>query len=863
MFVKNLSTIPIVRPGLIGLISVMISACSGGTETDASNVFSSSSNRDSDRSSSFEIEEAKWDRERKRITIKGKGADNMEVSAFSVFSDTFLGKDEVDDDEWKIRVRNPDVVPCRVKAVQDNGASDEKKVKDAPRDCEGSDVAGGDNDDDHDDDNNDGGTGGDGGGGNTGGSGAYTVLAANDLGMHCADQDYRIFSILPPYNVINAQVLLKGAEPKLMSPVDGIRVTYKAVDSNYFTDLTDINRAPDAVNSQTATSLNPADVFKSNFWDIAEPSATGIDKTGFQAYESLFPPGVLALFTSTPDLGLPAPDLVELYLGGGTLQAEQAAMPGEANAPQEFHGYVENLPFFTSLPFGFVVENFKRYTAEGIPISAVDDQGRSNPYPLMRVEARDAADNVLASVDTVVPVASEADCAICHTAQEVCDIDGSNALACDDIANTNYPAELFIQTGLQAEAVLGATPEQRVINSAKINIVRLHDYKHDTSLAGTEADGSNADQTTQNIVCASCHYSPALDLAQLGPNDSNGKEQTQHISMSRAMHGVHGALPQSGEPLYEDLFPVMPPAGANRDPIVAADILMNTCYNCHPGKKAQCLRGAMGGSGTVCQDCHGQLTQVGDDFSEGLPELGFPAGADLTKRVPWGSEPSCDSCHVGDAVQVAQLKQSGALVDTAINTSDAMNNPDGLRLLMTYKLSNHTANGGSDNLQLMRFPESRFATTEALYRLSGADNTPGDGIEKGHGGLSCEGCHGSTHAIWPNKNPYSNDNKASNDIQGHTGPIIECASCHEGDLGNTLEGPHGMHPVGNTSFSDGGHEDMAEDNGDSCRTCHGLNGEGTVLSRAAVDRSLSNEGDTVQVAKGQVITCSLCHDNEL
>ncbi|MCU7939901.1 MAG: cytochrome c [gamma proteobacterium symbiont of Bathyaustriella thionipta] len=47
-----------------------------------------------------------------------------------------------------------------------------------------------------------------------------------------------------------------------------------------------------------------------------------------------------------------------------------------------------------------------------------------------------------------------------------------------------------------------------------------------------------------------------------------------------------------------------------------------------------------------------------------------------------------------------------------------------------------------------------------------------------------------------------------------------------------------MHPVGDTSFSDGGYEDIAEqNNGDDCRACHGLNGEGSVLSRAALTES--------------------------
>ena len=692
-------------------------------------------------------------------------------------------------------------------------------------------------------------------------TGNFTILAANDLGMHCADQDFRVFSILPPYNVMNAQVLRKGAEPQMMSPADGVYVTYQAAESNFFVDLTDPNRLPDFTGSMTATGTNLPGVFKNNFWQTAPASATGVDKIGFKAYENLYPPGVLAMFPSAPDVGLPAPDVAHYYLLSNPreLLAEQAHMPGIlTNEPQPFHGYVEDFPFFVDFPFGYTVTNFKRYTAEGIPISAIDDMGRSNPYPLLRVEARDAANNILASVDAVAPVASEADCAICHAVQNVCDFQ-PNSLACDDIANSKYPDVAFIE---DAGPVIGDTPEQKVINSAKTNILRLHDFKHNTSLAGYEADGSkliNGVSTTPDVVCANCHYSPALDLAHLGPTDMNGKEQTQHISMSRAMHGVHGALSTDPDFAAYNLFPTMPPPGASRDPVVAKGILMETCYNCHPGKRAECLRGAMGGSGTVCQDCHGQLTQVGDDFTEGFPANGFPAGADLGKRVPWASEPGCDSCHVGDVLQVAQLNQAGSLNDTVMNTQDAHGNSDDLRLLMTYRLSDHKANNGPDNLPLLKFPESRFAITESLYRLSGSNT----GANQGHGGLSCEGCHGSTHAIWPNANPYANDNKAANDIQGHSGPIIECSSCHEGDLGNTLDGPHGMHPVGNTTFADGGHENMSKQNGDSCRACHGQNGEGTVLSRAAADRDFTGMKRGGPVAKGTPITCSMCHSNEL
>ncbi len=39
----------------------------------------------------------------------------------------------------------------------------------------------------------------------------YTILAWNDLGMHCAQDDYSYFLILPPYNTLHVQVIQRGA----------------------------------------------------------------------------------------------------------------------------------------------------------------------------------------------------------------------------------------------------------------------------------------------------------------------------------------------------------------------------------------------------------------------------------------------------------------------------------------------------------------------------------------------------------------------------------------------------------------------------------------------------------------------------
>ncbi len=52
------------------------------------------------------------------------------------------------------------------------------------------------------------------------------ILGWNNLGMHCMDSDYSVFSILPPYNTIHAQLIVGG---KLVTNATGYSVTYEAV----------------------------------------------------------------------------------------------------------------------------------------------------------------------------------------------------------------------------------------------------------------------------------------------------------------------------------------------------------------------------------------------------------------------------------------------------------------------------------------------------------------------------------------------------------------------------------------------------------------------------------------------------------
>jgi hypothetical protein len=296
------------------------------------------------------------------------------------------------------------------------------------------------------------------------------------------------------------------------------------------------------------------------------------------------------------------------------------------------------------------------------------------------------------------------------------------------------------------------------------------------------------------------------------------------------------------------LFPEMPPP-AGRSPATAQQVLEQTCYSCHPGKRTQCLRGAMGQAGVVCQDCHGNMAQVGDDFSRNQPGGGFIFAPDFytnanTPRVPWANEPGCGSCHTGDAF--SNLPATGVYKAA-----------DNIRLLQAWRIGDTKATPIVPTNK--RFAENVVTTAE---NSAAAGNPKLYKVSTGHGGVSCQSCHGSTHAEWSTSptNPNANDNLAAVQMQGHPGTIMECNTCHTAYTGTNLNGPHGMHPVGNSTWISQ-HKEVAKttEQKNTCRACHGQTGQGTPLSRVPVARMVGNRS----FAQGEQVTCTKCHGNKL
>ena len=162
------------------------------------------------------------------------------------------------------------------------------------------------------------------------------------------------------------QVIERGAVPRILDDSEA-SVSYRAV--------------PDASGSINSTSQNQAGaVEKSNFWD--QNPQTG----NSYAFD---------LFGLDPK-------------------------PGEGLAfGQNMPGHKQPYAANEAQPFNHFDAARQWFAADGVPILPIDDAGQLNAYPLMRVSAGTSAAAEVASLDVVLPVASEADCQNCHAIGEV------------------------------------------------------------------------------------------------------------------------------------------------------------------------------------------------------------------------------------------------------------------------------------------------------------------------------------------------------------------------------------------------------------------------------------------------------------
>lgn len=251
---------------------------------------------------------------------------------------------------------------------------------------------------------------------------AFVVLPFEDTGMQGGSKMHLPYNPLLPYNQFNAQVIQKKEhKPPLISSSD-VSVYYSAASnpndplgpgsinstsSNLFLDMQtggNIDLTKTTVNPTTFVPIN--NVFpekhgyldglirKSEQWDRMYQKNASKRNQGQTSYDFAWQQNrfVPARRIQNPDEGIRG------YLNNG----DYFSMPGiadpyKANDPQKF-GYSAGQSSFI---------------AQFIPVSSTDDKGQTNPYPLMRVEAKVNGQTV-AKTDGVLTAASETRCRECH-----------------------------------------------------------------------------------------------------------------------------------------------------------------------------------------------------------------------------------------------------------------------------------------------------------------------------------------------------------------------------------------------------------------------------------------------------------------
>ena len=648
----------------------------------------------------------------------------------------------------------------------------------------------------------------------------------------------------------------------------------------------------DTENSWTAVDIKPDEghpVYDSDFW-FAENKHKGYYKTA----SGISMPGISA--------------------------------PYQANEPQLFNDFDADQQIFE---------------ANGIALFPTDDKGRHNPYPLMRVEAK-SGETVVASSDAVMAVSTEFNCADCHTKgkigadQTIYDKLKADVEASSDSVNpqlVKYKTKLEkIPLFVTPQEVDPEHPNDRAVieQAAMINTAELHDFIYGFARAfnvpppwvGEEGlfilDTYN--KGISATACGSyCHRSdPKVNAnwgpMQVGPNQvgfggscpeyANSLHNTHGRMLGKVNADFTGSIERDEVSKSFKMVDLSKPSDPNHPLLFVAKDAGTpdaSCWFCHQGKQDKYQRDVMTAAGVNCIDCHGDMAVVAGGTAmasrsagDNPPDNGGTASFQhLVRHNYRDSQPSCASCHTGSGDEPV-LRRSYDMTSGKFKELQAKHERFAENL--TPKLSDELLPDNS--LKPVEVTSDGKSCPLGTYT-----DTMGDGnhvCERGlfknsidrHGALPCASCHGPTHAIWPNPDPYANDNVTAMQLQGHTGTILECNACHTKDAfkegkvdgvrygDGILAGPHNMHPVNdpywyqstNGNTKDGGyHNQWAKKPGagadaDQCAACHGKDHKGTRLSKTPVDRELTAgkamKFKKVKVKAGTYIGCDLCHSVE-
>ncbi|MEQ1619890.1 MAG: cytochrome C [Methylococcales bacterium] len=505
------------------------------------------------------------------------------------------------------------------------------------------------------------------------------------------------------------------------------------------------------------------------------------------------------------------------------------AQPYEVNEAQAFSGF--NPQVWNPYTSAYEVGKTEWWKANQIPITGIDDQGRVNPFNVLRVEAVDKSGATLAKTDGVLSSGRDFHCRECHSKGGIAAPENPphTKAACRGsafglvsdarrVANKRapYPAceekpKLFSVTDIGG--VPGNPFDEEY--AASMNAESLHEfydgfYMLTNMQHGTINSTSGKVNGDRPMNCWGCHFS-AYQADNFGMKWSDGgrngvDDAAFYPDFSVTMHRFHGELQwnsakngikrkdngmyarfdwRKGDKIRtantnlnpETLFPVFGEDGKQLP-------MEENCLKCHGGKREQHYRDRMFTAGVTCYDCHGDMLAMGGAFTktDGRPGVKDPTSVDDASgerhdlfRTPWYDEPDCGSCHTGTGKQDVLKTAFDPLQPAQMSKKPDLNNPDTARFAVIPRVKKTIT---------MRATKPYNLTTQAFENFDEPLSIDAAVFREGkdsHGNVACGACHGAAHAIWPNRDPKANDNVTALQLQGHTGTILECNVCHTAD----------------------------------------------------------------------------------
>lgn len=208
-------------------------------------------------------------------------------------------------------------------------------------------------------------------------------------------------------------------------------------------------------------------------------------------------------------------------------------------------------------------------------------------------------------------------------------------------------------------------------------------------------------------------------------------------------------------------YPITPTGNVNQNILALHDYLNAQTF------QQRSLPALMSSKPVMCGSCHSD-NALGTAGISGVKSLsnamhGHHASANITDITP--NNDGCYNCHPGPQTQCLR---------------DAMSQMQGMGCLNCHGPISQVATNPNPWLNEPRCDSSSchgsVATqTDALYRHS-----------VGLGGIYCEGCHDSTHAIAPSREAV--DGLKFMLLQGSPSYLSKCSTCHTGTVEN--EFPH-------------------------------------------------------------------------